>query len=145
MDHVVYIDAREKELEKLLSGTKSMIVRGAAGRKLPYGRVTAGDQLFFVQNDGECLVRARAQVVEVLNSEALSEDQSRQLIEDHQPSLNLTAQQYKRWAGKRYLVLIRLGNISPLEPFRVDRGAYGSMDDWLPVDDIERVTIPTAG
>lgn len=39
MDHVVYLDAKEKELNKLLSGQKTMIIRGAAGRKMPYGRV----------------------------------------------------------------------------------------------------------
>ena len=38
MDHVVYLDAKEKELDKLLSGEKSMIIRGAAGRKLPQDR-----------------------------------------------------------------------------------------------------------
>jgi hypothetical protein len=38
MDHVVYLDAKEKELDKLRSGQKSMIIRGAAGRKLPHGR-----------------------------------------------------------------------------------------------------------
>ncbi|KUO64077.1 MAG: hypothetical protein APF84_08180 [Gracilibacter sp. BRH_c7a] len=32
MDHVVYLDAKAKELEKLLEGSKSMIIRGATGR-----------------------------------------------------------------------------------------------------------------
>ena len=35
MDHVVYLDAKAKELENLLSGKKTMVIRGAAGRKLP--------------------------------------------------------------------------------------------------------------
>jgi hypothetical protein len=43
MDHVVYLDAKAAELENILSGRKTMIIRGAAGRKLPYGRVHAGD------------------------------------------------------------------------------------------------------
>jgi hypothetical protein len=38
MDHVVYVDAAAKEMEKLLDGSKCMILRGAAGRKLPYGK-----------------------------------------------------------------------------------------------------------
>ena len=33
MDHVVYIDAKEGDLEKLLDGTKRMIIRGATGKK----------------------------------------------------------------------------------------------------------------
>jgi hypothetical protein len=39
MDHIVYLDARAKELENLENGNKTMIVRGAMGRKLPYGKV----------------------------------------------------------------------------------------------------------
>jgi hypothetical protein len=42
MDHVVYVNAKTKELEKLLEGKKTMIIRGAAGRKLPHGRVSKG-------------------------------------------------------------------------------------------------------
>lgn len=35
MDHVVYLDSTAKELELLLSGKKTMIIRGATGRKIP--------------------------------------------------------------------------------------------------------------
>jgi hypothetical protein len=37
MDHVVYLDAEAKELERLLAAQKTMIIWGATGRKLPYG------------------------------------------------------------------------------------------------------------
>lgn len=57
MDHVVYLDAKEKELNKLLSGQKTMIIRGAAGRKMPYGRVFPGEVLWFVENSGDGMVR----------------------------------------------------------------------------------------
>ncbi len=42
MDHVVYLDKKTNELEKLKSGEKTMLIRGATGRKMPYGRVNAG-------------------------------------------------------------------------------------------------------
>jgi len=45
MDHIVYLDAKAKEFEKLSEGSKTMIIRGAAGRKLPHGRVSQGDIL----------------------------------------------------------------------------------------------------
>ena len=47
VDHVVYVDAKSKakDLEELLDGTRKMIIRGATGRKLPYGRVDKGDIL----------------------------------------------------------------------------------------------------
>jgi len=139
MDHVVYVDAKARELEKLLAGEKTMIVRGATGRKLPYGRVQANDRLFFIQNKGDGMVRASARVSEVFNSEKLTEEQSAELLQGNQSKLQLTPEQIKRWSGKRYLVLIEVANIQPLEPFVIDRSEYGNMDDWLPVDTIEKV------
>jgi hypothetical protein len=139
MDHVVYVDAKAHELEKLLVGGKTMIVRGAAGRKLPHGRVEPGDCLFFIENNGEGIVRASATVSHVLNSEKLGEKQSAELLKSSQSKLDLTPEQVKRWSGKRYLVLIEVTQVRAVDPFAVDRRAYGNMDDWLPVENIENV------
>lgn len=141
MDHVVYLDAKAKELANLLNGSKTMIIRGAAGRKLPYGRVFGGDILYFILNNGEGKVRASATVKSVLNSEKMTPDESTALVDAHQHALQLTAKQYKRWAGKRYLVLIEVEDVTELEPFSIDRSSYGNMDDWLPVEDIDSVEI----
>ena len=139
MDHVVYLDAKEKELDKLKSGQKSMIIRGAAGRKLPYGRVHPGEVLWFVENSGDGLVRCRATVKKVINSEKLTEQESKKLISDYQAVLCLTPSQIKRWGGKRYLVLIEVENLQEITPFAVDRSNYGNMDDWLPAEDTEHI------
>ena len=69
MDHVVYLDARANEMEKLLNGEKSMIIRGATGRKLPYGRVNVGDNLYFIINNAEGLLKAKGVVSSVFHSE----------------------------------------------------------------------------
>lgn len=139
MDHVVYLDAKAKEMESLLSGTKTMIIRGAAGRKMPYGRVDPGDVLYFINNNAEGVVKAKASVKEVIHSDKMTRDESVALVEEHQDSLRLTPQQYKRWAGKRFLVLIEVETVEQLAPFPIDKSEYGNMDDWLPVEDIERV------
>jgi hypothetical protein len=141
MDHVVYLDTAAKEMVNILAGKKTMIHRGATGRKMPYGRVKAGDMLYFLNNDAEGLVKARASVMRVLNSEALIEEGSLQLINQHQAGLQLTEKQLKRWGGKRYLVLIWIGKAEEVKPFKVDKSAYGNMDDWLPVGDIEGVIL----
>jgi hypothetical protein len=139
MDHVVFVDVKDQELNKLLAGTKRMLIRGAAGRKLPHGRVNPGDRLFFIQNNGEGMIRASAVVSFVLNSEKLSETESQQMVEQYQPELQLGSAQLKRWSGKRYLVFIRVDEIKAVEPFTIDRSEYSNMDDWLPVGEIERV------
>jgi len=141
MDHVVYLDKKASEAEKLLYGSKTQIIRGAAGRKLPYGRVFEGDTLYFINNDGSGKVFARAKVSSVLNSDKLDPQQSAALIKENQPFLQLSDDQIKRWSGKRYLILVTVERFETLQPFMIDRSAYGNMDDWLPVEDIEKVKI----
>jgi hypothetical protein len=139
MDHVVYLDAKAGEMEKLLNGEKTMIIRGAAGRKMPYGRVHQEDVLFFINNNAEGVVKAKGKVICVSNSEKMSREESIRIIEKNEGKLALTQAQFKRWAGKRYLVLIEVSDISEITPFSIDKSDYGNMDDWLPVGDITQV------
>lgn len=139
MDHIVYLDFKSKELDKLLSGTKTMIIRGAAGRKLPHGRVFDGDRLFFVNNNGEGLVKAKAVVKSAVSSEKLEKEDSVRLVQKNLDRLQLTEAQQKRWGGKRYLVLVEIKDVEAVEPFPFNRSAYSNMDDWLPVENIENV------
>lgn len=141
MDHVVYLDAQAEELENLLAGRKTMIIRGATGRKLPHGRVDAGDMLYFINNNAEGAVRAKAKVKNAFHSEKMTEDESRALVKKNQPKLSLTEKQMKRWAGKRYIVLIEVADAKEILPFAIDKSAYGNMDDWLPVGKIESVIV----
>ena len=57
MVHLVYCDNAgkkgEKVLDKVLAGTKTMIVRGAAGRKIPHSRVFEGERLYFIEKGGD--------------------------------------------------------------------------------------------
>ena len=139
MDHVVYLDAQAKELENLLAGRKTMIIRGATGRKLPHGRVHAGDVLYFINNNAEGVVRAKSVVRSAFHSEKMDEAESKTLVEKNQDKLCLTEKQLARWAGKRYLVLIEVAEVEEVAPFGIDKSGYGNMDDWLTVEKIEAV------
>lgn len=141
MDHVVYLDAKSNELEKLLDGSKTMIIRGATGRKLPYGRVNKGDVLYFINNNAEGMVRAKAVVSSVFNSEKMAKEESVKLVEENQKKLQLTDKQFQKWGGKRYLVLIEVEGIEEIDDFSIDKSNFGNMDDWLPVEDIESVKV----
>jgi len=141
MDHVVYLDTQAKELENLLSGSKTMIIRGATGRKLPHGRVDKGDILYFINNNAEGMVRAKARVKKAFHSGKMTEDESRALVGKNQSQLRLTEKQVKRWAGKRYIVLIDVDDVKEIPPFAIDKSNYGNMDDWLPVGKIDSVAM----
>jgi hypothetical protein len=144
MDHVVYLDAQAKEMESLVTGVKKMIIRGAAGRKMPYGRVSNGDGLYFINNNAEGVIKAKAKVKMVLNSDKMSKEESIAFVEGYQDKLQLTARQFKRWAGKRFIVLIGVDEVIEVTPFPIDKSDYGNMDDWLPVEDIDRVRVSTS-
>ena len=89
----------------------------------------------------EGLVKTKALVRLVVNSEKMTKEESVQLAEEHKDKLNLTAAQFKRWAGKRYLVLVELSRIEKVDPFRIDKSDYGNMDDWLPVGEITKIMV----
>ncbi len=139
MDHVVYVDSKANELENLVSGKKTMIVRGATGRKLPYGRVNTGDILYFIKNNAEGEVKAKANVTKVINSEKMTPVESQSLLKKNQDKLQLTDTQFKKWAGKRYVVLIEVGSVQEVKSFAIDKSDFGNMDDWLLVENIEKV------
>ena len=141
MDHVVYVDAKLKEMDKLISGEKKMVIRGAAGRKLPHGRVNPGDILYFVNNNGEGEVKAWGVVKKVFNSDKMSEEESISLVEGNQEKLKLADKEFKRWAGKRYIVLIEVEKVGSINPFEIDKSQFGNMDDWLPVGEIDSVKV----
>lgn len=138
-DHVVFLDTAAKELDKIIAGNKTAILRGAMGRKMPYGRVFPDDTLYFIQNNGEALVRAKATVKAVFNSPKLSQEGSSKMLEENSDKLNLEPKQFNRFKGKRYLVVVEISNPEILSPFPVDKSNYGNMDDWLPVGNIENV------
>lgn len=141
MDHVVYLDTKANELETLVSGKKTMLIRGATGRKIPYGRVSAGDVLYFINNNAEGEVKAKATVKSVFNSEKMEKEESIKLVKDNQEKLQLTEKQFQRWAGKRYLVLIEIEKLEEISSFKIDKSEYGNMDDWLLVEKISNVKI----
>lgn len=141
MDHIVYLDSYSNELEDLIKGIKSMIIRGAEGRKLPFGKVNEGDILYFISKKWEGNVKARGIVTSVYSSDKLSEEESFETIIRNQDKLQLPDEQFEKLAGKKCLVLITLTNIEEIEPFQIDMSNFTNMDDWLPVGEIEQVAL----
>jgi ASC-1-like (ASCH) protein len=141
MDHVVYLDAREKELENLISGNKSMIIRAADEKKFPQGEVHNGDILYFVSDIGKTEVKARGKVSSVMNFEKLSVEESFEKIIDYQDKLQLPDKQFEILAGKSFLMLIELQEILMVNPFRISQYRDSLSDDWIQVGDIQSIVL----
>jgi len=137
MNHIVILDTRANEIENLLKGTKSMIIRGADVMNIPYGMVNEGDVLYFVNNNDCTEIKAKAVVSTVYNSFKLSVAESYELIIRNQDKLSLPDDLFYKWAGKKYLILIKTKNIEEVHPFNIEKIRFLNTDDWYPVENIE--------
>ena len=140
MVHLVYCDDKEKVLEKILDGIKTMIVRGAAGRKIPHSRVFEGETLYFMKK-GTGKISAMATVVSVQNYIKLAEDEIVKVLEDNQSKLNLSNKQKERW-HKKCLCLVEFKDVKEIDALEFDH--QSNMDDWLIVEKIEDVVVGTS-
>ena len=144
MVHLVYCDNAgkkgEKEMDKILAGTKTMVVRGAAGRKIPHSRVFAGERLYFMEK-GSASITATATVKEVQNFVKLSDEGITKVLADNQEKLNLSDKQITRW-HKKCLCLVEFESVEEIAPLTFDH--QGNMDDWLIIDKIEDVVVGTS-
>lgn len=144
MVHLVYCDnagkREEKVLDKVLNGTKTMAIRGAAGRKIPHSRVFEGDSLYFIEK-GSGQISATATVSSVQNYVKLTEDEINKTLEENQEKLNLTQKQKDRW-HKKCLCLVEFRDVKKITPLDFDH--QGNMDDWLIIEKIEDVVVGTS-
>ena len=140
MVHLVYCDNKDKVLNKIIDGTKTMIIRGASGRKIPHSRVFSGETLYFMEK-GSKKISAKATVTRVQNLVKLNEDEIVKTIEDNQSKLALTEKQKLRW-HRKCLCLVEFGGVEKIDILDFDH--QGNMDDWLIIDKIEDVVAGTS-
>ena len=144
MVHLVYCDNAgkkgEKVLDKIMTGTKSMVVRGAAGRKIPHSRVFEGESLYFMEK-GSALITATATVKTVQNYVKLTDDEITKVLEENESKLNLSEKQKTRW-HKKCLCLVEFESVKEIEPLKFEH--QGNMDDWLIIEKIEEAVVGTS-
>ena len=144
MVHLVYCDNAgkkgEKVLDKILAGTKTMVIRGASGRKIPHSRVFEDERLYFMEK-GSALITTTAIVKNVQNFVKLTDEEITKVLEENQSKLNLSEKQKVRWL-KKCLCLVEFENVTQIEPLNFEH--QGNMDDWLIIDKIEDVVVGTS-
>lgn len=144
MVHLVYCDNTgkkgERVLDKILAGTKTMVIRGAAGRKIPHSRVFEGERLYFMEK-GSLKITATATVKSVQNYVKLSDEEIEKVLTDNQNELNLSEKQKQRW-HKKCLCLVEFENVVQTAPLTFEH--QNNMDDWLILEKIEDVVAGTS-
>lgn len=140
MVHLVYCDDKSKELVKILDGTKTMLIRGAAGRKIPHSRVFKDEIIYFMEK-GTKKITAKAIVTDVKNYVKLSDDEITKTIEENNSKLLLTDKQKERW-HKKCLCLVEFKNVEKIDSLNFEH--QNNMDDWLIIEKIDDVVVGTS-
>jgi len=116
-----------------------MILRGAMGKKLPFGRVRTGDKLYFINNNGEGLIKAVGTVNNISQSENISKEESQRLVDSNMDKLLIGDNMYKRFAGKRNIILIDVSSVREIVPIKFNKEKFGNMDDWIPFNNLDDI------
>jgi len=131
MVHIVYCDSLE--IDKILEGTKTMVMRASDGRKVPHSRVFIDEKLYFMDKKTKQLV-ATAEVLDVQNYVKLNNEDMNEIIEKNNDKLLLTETEKQKW-HKRCMCLVEFHNVQKLSPikFQIDN----TLNNWLICENIE--------
>jgi len=131
MNHLVFLDTRAGELEKILSGVKTMLVRAfdpAQTRTFP---VRPGDSLYFLRDNGESAVRVRATVTRVLFLSSDSDPDLAHTLKEMQPRLQLTEDQYNHWSAEQQALLVEFESAHKIGAIHVAPPKIADRSDWI--------------
>jgi hypothetical protein len=100
MNYLVILDAHANELEKILSGTKSMLISeidpACPGDQL----LQPGDHLYFLRNHDDYVIRVKAIVERVQIFVNQMDENLSPVLKEFQPRLQLTEDQYNYWSAR---------------------------------------------
>ena len=122
---------KEAAINAIKTKFQAMGPEGSKDIKLAAG---AADLLKQVLEAAKCYSKI---VKNVNNLVKLTDEESKSIISDRQNELQLTAEQIKRWAGKKCLCLIEVEDVAEISPLKYDR--QKNMDDWITVEDIQTI------
>ncbi len=131
MNHLVFLDSQASELEKILSGVKTMLVKELDAAQAPAHPVGPGDSLYFVRNKDEWVLRVRATVVRVLISANGLQESLSHTLKEMQPRLQLTEDQYNYWSGRPQVLLVEFESARKIDAIRVTPNQPADQTEWI--------------
>jgi hypothetical protein len=140
MNYLVFLDAKAGELEKILSGTKSMVVKELDPARPAVQPISPGDSLYFLRNNEDCAVRVKATVVRVLFLKDNSGEDLSNTIKEMQPKLQMTENQYNYWAKKQQAMLVEFESAHKIPVIQVALNKIKDKSNWIAFEDLSLKT-----
>ena len=137
MNYVIFLDAQAREIEKILSGLKTMILKEFDPAKPVEKAISTGDLLFFLRNNDETTSRVRATVVRVL---VIENDPSEKLslwLKEMQSKLQLTEDQYNQWSEKGRILAVEFDAAQKIDPICVGSRKDVDFSHWIAFEKIQ--------
>ena len=140
MNYLVFLDAGAGELEKILSGVKSMLVKEFDPSQSTVQPEGQGETLYFLRDKNDCDVRVSATAVRILLvTKKVDEDVAR-ILKELQPRLQLTEDQYNHWSAKDHIQLVEFDRAQKISVIHVATGQLTDRPDWIPFEEFGQFT-----
>ena len=140
MNYLVLLEAVAGELESILRGVKTMLVREPEPAHPTAHPVTPGDGLFFLRDTDEGAVRVRGTVARVLPLTGTTHEGLSHTLKEMQPRLQLTEDQYNHWSTKRQAFLVELESAHKVDMIHVARNKIPGPSDWIAFGELREIT-----
>lgn len=140
MNYLVNLNPLASELEKILSGIKTMILKEFNPIDRNENQVKPGDTLYFLREKDEYSLRAAATVVRVLPVMKDQNEELSNILKEMQPKLQLTEQQYNDWAVKKQVLLVEFESAHKIPILQLAPHKVLDLSDWIAVEEFSFIT-----
>lgn len=139
MIHIAYMKKSWGMIPKILTGEKTIESRWYKTKRAPWGKIAAGETVYF-KNSGEPIT-VKTKVQKVLKFENLTLEKIRKILEKFGKEDGIEFEKIpfftKLFRDKKYCLLIFLKNPKRVKPFEIDKMGFGAMTAWISVQDDE--------
>ena len=139
MNHLVFLDTRAGELEKILSGVKTMLLKEFDPAQTTAHPINPGDSLYFLRDKNDCALRVKASVVRVLFFTNRFDEDLPYTLKEMQPRLQLTEDQYNHWAAKRQVLLVEFASAQKIAVIHVTPDKITDRSGWIAFEDFRLI------
>ena len=141
MNYLVFLDTQAGELEKILSGVKSMLVKEFDPACGDNQLMKPGDSLYFLRNNDDCTLRVKATVVRTQFLKNHIEEDLSHVLKEKQPRLQLNEVQYSYWSAKEKVLLIEFTCAQKITIVHVSPHMVMDRSDWIAIEDLSLITL----
>lgn len=131
MNFLVFLDPHAGELEKILSGVKTMLIKEFDPAQTAVHSVSPGDSLYFLRDKEDNALRVRATVIRAQVFPNHTDDDLSRILKEMQPRLQLTEDQFNYWSAKGQVLLVTLGSAQKISTIQIASETIADPSAWI--------------